>query len=205
MAAGAFLLRIFVESPRRPAESARAAAYRAERFSSGAHVWPRLASFGLVERRASDRSVVQPLRSKSSRSRKTGCAFRAPNAIHGRNELIIHLDGRPQSDGDAIEFHDWRMPLARARLAGGGRNGGGGVARVRPVLRSNRGLAQVAPWRNAATLSRVASRPALARPGRFELPTPGSVDQCSIQLSYGRFSPCAGPRTILALLSMSTA
>jgi hypothetical protein len=25
-----------------------------------------------------------------------------------------------------------------------------------------------------------------ARPGRFELPTPGSVDQCSIQLSYGR-------------------
>ena len=26
----------------------------------------------------------------------------------------------------------------------------------------------------------------LARPGRFELPTPGSVDQCSIQLSYGR-------------------
>ena len=46
---------------------------------------------------------------------------------------------------------------------------------------------------------------ALARPGRFELPTPGSVDQCSIQLSYGRISPCAGPRTILALLSMSTA
>src|SRR5206468_1574858 len=27
-----------------------------------------------------------------------------------------------------------------------------------------------------------------ARPGRFELPTLGSVDQCSIQLSYGRFS-----------------
>jgi hypothetical protein len=26
----------------------------------------------------------------------------------------------------------------------------------------------------------------LARPGRFELPTLGSVDQCSIQLSYGR-------------------
>ncbi len=26
----------------------------------------------------------------------------------------------------------------------------------------------------------------VARPGRFELPTPGSVDQCSIQLSYGR-------------------
>ena len=25
-----------------------------------------------------------------------------------------------------------------------------------------------------------------ARPGRFELPTTGSVDQCSIQLSYGR-------------------
>ena len=25
-----------------------------------------------------------------------------------------------------------------------------------------------------------------ARPGRFELPTPGSVDRCSIQLSYGR-------------------
>jgi hypothetical protein len=30
-----------------------------------------------------------------------------------------------------------------------------------------------------------------ARPGRFELPTPGSVDQCSIQLSYGRL-PLAG-------------
>lgn len=29
-----------------------------------------------------------------------------------------------------------------------------------------------------------------ARPGRFELPTTGSVDQCSIQLSYGRrFEP----------------
>ena len=28
-----------------------------------------------------------------------------------------------------------------------------------------------------------------ARPGRFERPTPGSVDQCSIQLSYGRLSP----------------
>ena len=26
----------------------------------------------------------------------------------------------------------------------------------------------------------------IARPGRFELPTPGSVDRCSIQLSYGR-------------------
>ena len=30
------------------------------------------------------------------------------------------------------------------------------------------------------------SRRDFARPGRFELPTLGSVDQCSIQLSYGR-------------------
>jgi hypothetical protein len=36
----------------------------------------------------------------------------------------------------------------------------------------------------------------IARPGRFELPTPGSVDQCSIQLSYGRL-PSTGERTIL--------
>ena len=33
---------------------------------------------------------------------------------------------------------------------------------------------------------------AQARPGRFELPTPGSVDQCSIQLSYGRSCPLRG-------------
>ena len=30
------------------------------------------------------------------------------------------------------------------------------------------------------------SKVPVARPGRFELPTTGSVDQCSIQLSYGR-------------------
>lgn len=35
----------------------------------------------------------------------------------------------------------------------------------------------------------VARRYLRARPGRFELPTPGSVDQCSIQLSYGRVFP----------------
>src|SRR5690242_13275065 len=33
---------------------------------------------------------------------------------------------------------------------------------------------------------RVAKEPRGARPGRFELPTTGSVDRCSIQLSYGR-------------------
>ena len=32
----------------------------------------------------------------------------------------------------------------------------------------------------------VDERREFARPGRFELPTPGSVDRCSIQLSYGR-------------------
>src|SRR5918996_5809798 len=32
----------------------------------------------------------------------------------------------------------------------------------------------------------------LARPGRFELPTPRSVVWCSIQLSYGRFKKPAG-------------
>ena len=34
--------------------------------------------------------------------------------------------------------------------------------------------------------SRLGSVMTPARPGRFELPTTGSVDQCSIQLSYGR-------------------
>ena len=34
--------------------------------------------------------------------------------------------------------------------------------------------------------SRTSISSRLARPGRFELPTLGSVDQCSIQLSYGR-------------------
>lgn len=32
----------------------------------------------------------------------------------------------------------------------------------------------------------------MARPGRFELPTTGSVDRCSIQLSYGRSDSRAG-------------
>ena len=31
----------------------------------------------------------------------------------------------------------------------------------------------------------------LARPERFELPTLGSEDRCSVQLSYGRFSKSA--------------
>jgi hypothetical protein len=44
----------------------------------------------------------------------------------------------------------------------------------------------------------------LARPGRFELPTPGSVDQCSIQLSYGRICR-AGARTIPGPVPVSTA
>ena len=47
----------------------------------------------------------------------------------------------------------------------------------------------------------------MARPGRFELPTPGSVDQCSIQLSYGRI-PAKGRgengRNILGRLVVST-
>src|SRR5262249_41526002 len=38
------------------------------------------------------------------------------------------------------------------------------------------------------------SCPLSARPGRFELPTPGSVDQCSIQLSYGRIPLRQGGR-----------
>ena len=41
-----------------------------------------------------------------------------------------------------------------------------------------------------------------ARPGRFELPTPGSVDQCSIQLSYGRKH--SRGRTILGAPTLST-
>ena len=36
------------------------------------------------------------------------------------------------------------------------------------------------------TPTSVDERLEIARPGRFELPTPGSVDRCSIQLSYGR-------------------
>ena len=40
--------------------------------------------------------------------------------------------------------------------------------------------------------SRLGSVMTPARPGRFELPTTGSVDQCSIQLSYGR--PSASDR-----------
>jgi hypothetical protein len=40
--------------------------------------------------------------------------------------------------------------------------------------------------REAADDADVAPTNPLARPGRFELPTPGSVDRCSIQLSYGR-------------------
>ena len=45
------------------------------------------------------------------------------------------------------------------------------------------------PMTKATVTERVVSsdeRRELARPGRFELPTPGSVDRCSIQLSYGR-------------------
>ena len=50
-------------------------------------------------------------------------------------------------------------------------------------------------------LARVGGSPtASARPGRFELPTPGSVDQCSIQLSYGR-SPLRGPGRYSGLTS----
>ena len=48
-----------------------------------------------------------------------------------------------------------------------------------------------------------------ARPGRIELPTLGSVDQCSIQLSYGRVREAANhsqraPRVNHALASPST-
>src|SRR5580658_4920018 len=46
------------------------------------------------------------------------------------------------------------------------------------------------------------ARGLIARPGRFELPTPGSVDQCSIQLSYGRL-PSTGERTILGARPLS--
>jgi hypothetical protein len=59
------------------------------------------------------------------------------------------------------------------------------------------------PCRATARPPLLSPPPPSARPGRFELPTPGSVDQCSIQLSYGR-RPLSGLRTILAPSALST-
>ena len=71
------------------------------------------------------------------------------------------------------------LPSRRGALATSRRVGGGRLAP--PTRDVPRHRATVG---SAVALRFLAARG--ARPGRFELPTTGSVDRCSIQLSYGR-------------------
>src|SRR5258708_3180182 len=134
------------------------------------------ALYCIVGNRVGTTDNLIPVQTRAARTYLTGVALSVDRRLLGPRDPTAPCTPRLRSGSSRSTADGGRLTRSGAYVSGGLARPGRFVAAAR---------AQRGPRRSRLPGLVSPSSGGLAPPGRFELPTTGSVDRCSIQLSYG--------------------